>query len=96
MIERENLRLLLLLQLNQSPAYTADQETLRRKLGESGNVATRDQVRTELAWLDNVGAVALRETGGVFIGILGEEGLEHIQGARTIPGVRKPGPGELA
>ncbi|SMF94319.1 hypothetical protein SAMN02949497_1629 [Methylomagnum ishizawai] len=96
MTDRDNLRLLLLLQLNQSPAYTADQEALRRRLGQSGTVATRDQVRTELAWLDNVGAIALRESGGVFIGMLGEEGLEHIQGARDIPGIRKPGPGELA
>lgn len=93
--DREDARLRLLLLLHAAPANTSDQERLRRQLADGGAVLTRDAVRTELAWLDGVGAVFNRDSGGVFIPSLTEDGAEHVQGARIIPGVRRPTPSEV-
>lgn len=95
MIDRQELRFQILKLLLGSAGYTSNQHLLAEALKGGGIVATRDMVRTEMAWLDNVGAIINRDTGGVFVATLADEGEEHLRGARVIPDIRKPRPGEV-
>ena len=92
---RESLRLEILIRLFFSPAYTSNQEKIRAELFSIGIVETRDSVRKEMAWLDNVDAVINRAGGGVFIATLTAEGFEHLEGARAIPGIQRPRPEQM-
>ncbi len=93
---RADLRLRILLILQLQNAYTANQEVLIAKLRAEGYTLNRDLLQVELAWLDEIAdAVVDRTTGGVHIVTLTGNGLEHVEGARAIPGIRCPRPEEL-
>lgn len=96
MIDRADLRLQILWILWKSQGYTSNQALVKKALAVCGVVATTEQIRTEMAWLDNVGAVVLQDVDGVFVATLSDHGEEHLQGARAIPDIRRPRPGEMA
>lgn len=97
MIDRADLRLQILWILWKSQGYTNNQVLIKKGLASSrGVVATTEQIRTEMAWLDNIGAVVLQDVDGVFVATLSDHGEEHLQGARAIPDIRRPRPGEMA
>ena len=54
----EHLRLSLLRLLSGAPGYHANSSILHAEAKRFGLAATRDQVKTELAWLQEQGAVA--------------------------------------
>lgn len=94
-MNRENIRLEILALLYVAAGYTANQETLLAALRVKGIYINRAQVRNELAWLGNVEAVTVRDSGGVDIATLSDTGAEHVEGSAVLPGVRKPRPGEF-
>jgi hypothetical protein len=96
-MNRDEIRLQILLILAAQPGYTANQVAISQELKVRGYVVARDLLGIELTWLDEIAsAIVDRQSGGVHIATLTDEGMEHLQGARTIPGIRKPSPGELA
>ena len=96
MTDREELRLQILIILFLSTGYEANQEILIRELKKRGIVVNRDQLKIELSWLDEQADVIVdRNCGGVHIALLNGDGLEHVEGSRTVPGIRRPRPDEL-
>jgi hypothetical protein len=96
MIDRPELRLQILIILFLSAGYEANQEVLIRELKKRGVILTRDQLKIELAWLDEQADVIVdRDVGGVHVALLNGDGLEHVEGSRVVPGIRRPRPDEM-
>ena len=85
-------RLSILRVLNEAPGYTGNDSLLGMVVNEFGLVSTRDQIRSEIAWLRDHGFVTVKEPGGVMVATLTEAGGEIAIGRRTDPGVAKPSP----
>ena len=90
---RENRRLVLLRLLEESPGYQANSSTLHAGLNFIGVPGSRDDINTDLAWLQEQGYVALREAvDGVRVATLTARGHDVATGQAIVPGVRRPGP----
>lgn len=89
-----HLRLSLLRLLAVAPGYRANSSILTTlAYDEAGFTATRDQVRTELAWLAEQGLITTSEViDGLVVATLSERGGEVSSGRAVVPGVQKPGP----
>ena len=89
----EHVRIAILQQAATSPAYRTNSDMLFVILSGMGLSATRDQLRTQLAWLTEQGLVTTNEAmAGLVVGTLTERGLDVAEGRATVPGVRRPGP----
>ncbi len=89
----EHRRLAILQTLSGAPGYSANEQLLRELVDSYGLRATLDQVRGDLTWLSEQGAVKLTELGGLMIAELTERGADLAAGRASQPGVRRPGPG---
>jgi hypothetical protein len=96
MMDRDNIRLIILQILKSSAGYMANHMTILEALRKQGFGITRDQLVIELAWLDSTAdALVDRATGGVHICTLSGTGLDVVDGLSVIPGIRRPRPDEL-
>jgi hypothetical protein len=89
---REHLRLTLLRVLHEAPGNAGNDSLLTAAVRTIGIQATRDQVRTELTWLQDHGLVRLEELEHLLIAKLTTDGDEVAQGLRKVPGVARPTP----
>lgn len=90
----EHLRLTVLRLLAELPSYSANSSVITDAAHELGLVATRDIIRTELAWLAEQGLVTTREPApGLVVATATERGLEVAAGRARVPGVQRPAPG---
>ncbi|HLJ65194.1 MAG TPA: ArsR family transcriptional regulator [Stellaceae bacterium] len=87
-------RLSLLELLGRASGATANHAILHSGLDELGHRCSRDQVRTELAWLQEQGLVTLRRvehgSASILVARLTERGEDAAKGRVRIPGVRAP------
>lgn len=89
----EHVRLALLRLLNEAPGYKANSSILTDFVLNMGLSATRDQVRTQLAWLREQGLVTTEEQlPGLLVATATERGLDVANGLAHVPGVRRPAP----
>lgn len=89
-----HLRLTLLRLLSdQGGGYSANESVLTDAANRFGFNATRDTVRTELAWLAEQGLVTRDEVEGLSVCTLTQRGLEAAEGRAAVPGVKRPSPG---
>lgn len=88
---RQDVRLVLLRVLTEMPAYRSNSSVLGSALERYGHTVTRDQVKTELAWLAEQGLVVLADVGGVAVVTLTERGQDVATGRAGAPGVKRPG-----
>lgn len=88
-----HLRLSILRILEGAPAYSANSSIIHSVTSEFGLVATRDQVKTELAWLAEQGMLTTREMVGLVVATLTERGIDVATGRAIAPGVQRPSPG---
>jgi hypothetical protein len=88
-----HLRLTCLRALSGAPGYRANSSIIHTVTGEFGIMATRDQIKSELAWLAEQGLVETSEVGAMTIATLTERGLDVADGRATVPGVQRPAPG---
>ncbi len=93
-IIREDARLIMLRELHAQPNYALNDSLLREVLEGFGISKTRDWVREELAFLENVGAVRRTVAGTVVVAQLLPKGVEHVERRYTIEGVKRPSPPE--
>lgn len=89
----EERRLVLLRILSELPAYRSNSSTLYNLLGQWGHHPSRDQVKTELRWLQeqqliDVDAIA---DGDVLVATLTERGQDVATGRALVDGVQRPG-----
>ena len=87
----EDRRLVLLRLLAELPVYRANSSVLNVALERFGHATTRDQVRTELRWLEEQGLVSIEDMGPVLVATATERGLDVARGRAVVPGVARPG-----
>ncbi|RHW17187.1 ArsR family transcriptional regulator [Sphingomonas gilva] len=88
-----HLRLTLLRVLANAPSYCANSSILAEAVGMMGLRASRDQVRSELAWLREQRLVTIEEPSpALLVACITERGLDVSSGASTVPGVQRPSP----
>ncbi len=87
-------RLVILKLLERTPGYSANESLLDLALEDFGHRTSRDQVRTDLCWLEEQELVTTEEIAGVMIAIATRRGLDAARGKAIVPGVRRPAPGK--
>lgn len=88
---REDMRLVILRVLVEMPSYTANSSILYTLLQRYGHNPTRDQVKTELRWLEEQGLVTIEDVNDLLIGRITERGTDVVSARAIVPGVKKPG-----
>jgi hypothetical protein len=88
-----HLRLTLLRLLAEAPGYRANSSLLTSAAdATAGFAVSRDQVRTELAWLAEQGLAELDgHIPGLSVATLTERGQDVATGRASVPGVQRPG-----
>ena len=89
---REDLRLRILQSLDEAPGYEANIHVLSTQLEVIGHRVSLDQLRVEIAWLEEQGAVTTRRVSTMVIPRATERGMEAARGRVRIPGIRRPDP----
>jgi hypothetical protein len=89
----EDLRLVVLRLLSEVDGYEANSATLQAAVTEFGHRPSRDQVHTQLAWLQEQGLLKVTAVATVQIAALTARGLDVAQGRAVVPGVKRPSPG---
>src|SRR5690606_25983718 len=87
-----NRRICLLRILSEAPSYRANESLLHTMVEEFGLTCTRDQIRTDLAWLRDQGLLAISDPAGVYVATITQSGLDVAAGRSTVPGVKRPSP----
>ncbi|MNR17126.1 hypothetical protein D3C85_1337680 [compost metagenome] len=86
-------RLVILRILVEMPGYRANSSVLYTALQEWGHEPTRDQVKSELRWLQEQQLVELDEVadGAVLLAKVTERGADVAEGRARVDGVKRPG-----
>jgi hypothetical protein len=88
---REDQRLVILRILVKMPSHRANSSVLTGALDRYGHSPSRDQVKTELRWLQEQGLIAIDDISDLLIASLTERGADVAAGRAQVPGVKKPG-----
>ena len=91
---QEDQRLIILRLLNEAQGYDLNSAIIQSALAEFGHRPSRDQLHTELAWLDEQGLVHCSKKASVQVAKLTTRGADVAEGRAVVPGVKKPSPGE--
>jgi len=89
---RQHARISILRFLEGAPKYTSNASMLSSMLPQVGIAFTRDQVTTELNWLDEQGFVDLEQTGAFIVARATVRGVEIAQGIARHPDIQRPRP----
>ena len=87
---RKDVRLVSLRILAEMPGFRANSSVLANMLYQFGHSVTRDQVKTELRWLQEQGLVRIEEAGQVLVVTLEERGQDVAEGRAVVDGIAKP------
>lgn len=91
-IIREEARLIILRELYAQANYALHDGLLQGVLEAWGISRSRDWVREELNWLEDMAAITRSEQGSVVIAQLAPKGVEHVERRLVIEGVKRPSP----
>lgn len=86
-------RLVILRILAEMPVYRANSSVLHSMLADWALESSRDQVRTELRWLEEQQLLTIEEAGdgAVLLATLTERGADVAAGRARVDGVKRPG-----
>lgn len=87
----EDRRLVILRILSEMPAYRANSGVIYTVLSSWGHEPSRDQVKTDLRWLEEQQLLTVEEVGSVLLATLSERGADVAAGRAVVPGVKRPG-----
>ena len=87
----EDRRLVILRVLANMPAYRSNSLLLTTLLGKWGHEPSADQVKGDLAWLQEQGLVKVDDAEGVYVATLTTRGADVAAGRSVVPGVKRPG-----
>ena len=92
--QQEDLRLTLLKSLQGQPGFSSNESVLQKEAAEFGLQRSREVIRSEMRFLQSLGAVRLREVAeaSVLIAILTARGDDHLKGFTRLEGVGPPTP----
>lgn len=88
---RQDYRLVILRLLVEMTGYRANSSVLTMALDSYGHTLSRDQVKTELHWLAEQGALTVADVGPVIVATLTERGQDIAAGRARVPGIKRPG-----
>lgn len=86
----EDRRLSILLILLQSTAYSANEHLMRMGLDGIGHRVSLDTLRADLVWLEEQGALHVKEVQQIYVATLTARGQDVAEGRAVIPGIKKP------
>jgi Fe2+ or Zn2+ uptake regulation protein len=87
-------RLAILRALIEAPQHTANDSLLSQLMEQLGLPVTRDQLRGQLGWLEEMGLLRLhRPTDSLIVATLRERGADVALGRAHVEGVQRPAPG---
>ncbi|KAA6404477.1 hypothetical protein [Candidatus Tokpelaia sp.] len=86
----EDVRLTLLKALSMTSDNRLNETVLHETLDKFGHRRSRDYLRTQLAKLEELGAIRLEKAGTVQVATLLPPGLDHIERRSFLAGVRRP------
>ena len=89
---RKHRRLGILRHLEACAEYTSNASILADVLDGVGVGSTRDQVLTELQWLEDNGFVSLEEKASFVVATATQSGVEIARGRATHPLIQRPSP----
>ncbi|EGL4349461.1 ArsR family transcriptional regulator [Salmonella enterica] len=90
---REDWRLVILRILSEMPGYSSNSSVLYSALTQYGHNLSRDQVKTELRWLEEQALVRTETLESVLVVWLTGRGDDVAAGRAVVPGVKRPGAG---
>ena len=85
-----DLRLTMLKSLRAQGDLTANEKILQLEARQFGLSFSREVIRTELRFLEQLQAIALREAGSVMIATLKRRGEDHLERLIELDGVDTP------
>jgi len=89
----KHLRLVILRLLDEAAGYRLNSSVLTDAANAHGLAASRDQMRGELAWLEQNGLTRNEEPmPGLVVATLTERGADIVGGRAHHPGVQRPSP----
>ncbi len=91
--EKQERRLVILRLLAEDSDYRAPSSIIESGLKMYALETSRDNLHTELHWLQEQSLLALEEVSTIFVATLTQRGLDVSKGLATVPGVKRPGPG---
>jgi Fe2+ or Zn2+ uptake regulation protein len=87
-------RLAILRALTEASAHTANDSVLSMVMEQLGLPVTRDQLRTQLGWLEEQGLIRIsRPTDTLLVVALRERGADVALGRAHVEGIQRPSPG---
>ncbi len=86
----EHQRICLLRFLAEAPGMDLNESILQDGLTEFALDSSRDNLRTQLAWLNEQQLITLESVGSTQIAKLTERGLDVANGKALVPGVKRP------
>ncbi len=90
----QHVRLTILRLLAEVPTYSANDSVLNQAVNAMGLSCTRDQLRTNLTWLQEQRLVSLiLPTPSLIVAELTEAGADVAAGRSIVSGVQRPSPG---
>ena len=89
---RKHRRLAILRHLERCADYTSNASILVDVLDGVGVRSSRDQVVTELSWLEENGFVALSDNDGFILAVATKQGAEIATGRASHPKIQRPSP----
>jgi len=87
-------RLVILRALQEDSGYDLNEYVLQSILEALGHTVSRDRLRADLAWLEEQGLISLSDVAGVKVAKLTSRGSDVAAGRTTVPGVKRPRPGD--
>jgi hypothetical protein len=91
---REFRRLCILRVLAAAPGYEANDALLASAVEGMGVRGSTDQLRADIAWLDEQGLLGSETMGALLVVKVTARGVDVAQGLAVVPGVAKPRPGD--
>lgn len=92
----EHLRITILRALHDQPDYALNESLLLDIVGTFGFAPSRDKLIGELAWLDEQGLVTMGGPESCRVATLTARGEDVATARATVPGIKRPRPGELS
>lgn len=90
----EHVRLTVLRLLSDAPGYSSNDSILKDAANAMGLVCTRDQMRSNLGWLEEQRLVTLiKPTTTLTVATITERGNDVAAGRSIVAGVQRPSPG---
>lgn len=87
-------RLAILRALTEAVTHAANDSVLMMEIERLGLPLTRDQLRTQLGWLEEQGLVRLtRPTDSLIVVTIRERGADVAIGRSSVDGIQRPSPG---